>query len=153
MDNASKALIMAGAVMLSVMLISVTMWLFGNFKDYNMRVAIQEKQVETEAFNRFFVYSQPHDNLITGADMINILAKARDCKKVYRDVEHDITAEVNVSFKAGSVPNINTVTDADWNTYIDKVIDSNDSLLDSNKIKYTFERDNTGRVYKIKFTK
>ena len=75
MENASKALIMVGGVLITVMVISLTMYLFTNARGVANASERRLKTSQIEAFNRFFI-NYPAE--ITGLDAYNIIAKIRD---------------------------------------------------------------------------
>lgn len=85
MENASKALIMAGAMLITVLLISITMYAYNSYKTFAGEASIQTYSTQAEAFNRFFIYSSNDiDNdrtngiQIKGTDAYNIIAKVND---------------------------------------------------------------------------
>ncbi len=156
MENASKALIIAGATLIAVLLISLAMWFLNALRDYNSDVANQEKMTEIEAFNRFFIYSRPNDGLITGSEMINIIGKAVDYNAIYQDVDHYVEIHVSgIKFSGASLPSFSsTLPLAGWNKFIEDVGKSSDTLLWQRRVRYNYEYDpNVGRVYKINFSK
>ena len=71
MENASKALIMAASVILGIMIITFSVFVFGIFKDYNAKNTSQIEEKEDSKFNsEFFKYYEngkdvlkvnPHD--------------------------------------------------------------------------------------------
>ena len=91
MGNASKAIIMAGAILITVLLISITMSVVTTLRDYSNVSSTQTQNSQVEAFNRFFVYSKPYgDGLIKGSDAYNIYKKAQDIKDRMPEYEIEI---------------------------------------------------------------
>ena len=86
MENASKALIMAGMILISVALISIFMYVFTAISDYKSDSQAQLQSNEVIAANRFFVESaydiKPGQEgvQIHGYDVYNIIRKAKDIK-------------------------------------------------------------------------
>lgn len=84
MENASKALIIAGAILITVLLISLTMYSAQIISNYTKHTKVQSYSNQVDAFNRFFVYSNNDiDNSIDGiqikgSDAYNIISKAID---------------------------------------------------------------------------
>ena len=84
MENASKAIIMAGAILISVALISIFMYVFTAISDYKSDSQAQLQSNEVIAANRFFVESaydiKPSQAgiQIKGYDVYNIIRKAKD---------------------------------------------------------------------------
>lgn len=85
MENASKALLIAGAVLIAVLLISLTMYVFNVITKYTEQSSIQSYSTQAEAFNRYFVYSsndvdgnRANGVQIKGSEAYNIIAKIND---------------------------------------------------------------------------
>lgn len=84
MENASKALIMAGVVLISVALISIFMYVFTAISNYKSDSQAQLQSNEVIAANRFFVESAYDINpsavgvQIKGYDVYNLIRKAKD---------------------------------------------------------------------------
>ncbi|MBO5141583.1 MAG: hypothetical protein J6C46_01060 [Clostridia bacterium] len=84
MENASKALIIAGVMLISVALISLFVYVFSAIGEYNSQTQAQQYSNEIIAANRFFVESAYDvDSLnpgvqIYGYDVYNLIGKAMD---------------------------------------------------------------------------
>lgn len=84
MENASKALIIAGAVLIAVALISIFMYVFSAIGNLNSQQQAQLQSNYIIAANRFFVESAYDVNpsvggiQIYGYDVYNIIKKAQD---------------------------------------------------------------------------
>lgn len=85
MENVSKALIIAGAVLIATLLISLSMYVFKTIITYTEQSSVQSYSVKAEAFNRYFIYSSNDiDNnrangvQIKGSEAYNIIAKVND---------------------------------------------------------------------------
>lgn len=86
MENASKALIMAGAVLGTVILISIVLYAFNVvINNTKLEADVQSYSTQVEAFNRYFIYSSNDiDNnrsngiQVKGSDAYNIIAKVND---------------------------------------------------------------------------
>lgn len=84
MENASKALIIAGAVLIAVALISMFMYVFSAIGDLRSQEQAQLQSNYIVAANRFFVESAYDVNpsvagvQIYGYDVYNIMKKAED---------------------------------------------------------------------------
>ena len=83
MDNASKALIIAGGVLLAILVISVALYLFAGVRGFADAMNIHAEVSAVESFNRYY---QSFESKITGIDVVNI------CNKVMNDQKngHDI---------------------------------------------------------------
>lgn len=80
MDNASKALIMAGGVLIAVMIIGVSMYILASARGiaYTANEAAEENA--RESFNRYY-QSFANDSEILGIDFLNLCSKAEDDSK------------------------------------------------------------------------
>ena len=100
MENASKALIIAGAILIAVMLISLFMYVFGAISEFNTNTQAQRYSNHITASNRFFVESAYDVNpsmsgiQIYGYDAYNIIRKAKD---VNEDENAEVVIEINSS--------------------------------------------------------
>ena len=78
MENASKAVIMAGSVLIAVAVISIALYVYSVFSGY----AESSEQVLTanqiQSFNRFYESYTQGTGTIRGVDVINIINKAKD---------------------------------------------------------------------------
>lgn len=75
MENASKALIMVGGILITVMVISLCMYLFTSARGVADASEKRLQVSQIEGFNRFFVN---YPNEITGLDVYNIIGKCED---------------------------------------------------------------------------
>lgn len=77
MDNASKALIIAGGMLIAIMIASLFVYLFTTYGTYadNMYDRIYERQL-TEANNEYTKYEGSNENTIY--DVITVVNKAKD---------------------------------------------------------------------------
>lgn len=84
MENASKALIIAGVIVISVALISIFMYIFTAIGEYKSNSQAQLQSNEIIAANRFFVESaydldsSKPGVQIYGYDVYNLIRKAND---------------------------------------------------------------------------
>ena len=77
MDNASKALIIAGGMLIAILVVSLFVYLFTTYGTYaeNMYDRINQRQL-TEANNEYTKYEGASDNTIY--DVISVANKAKD---------------------------------------------------------------------------
>ena len=80
MENASKALIIAGGMLIAIMVASLFVYLFTTYGNYaeNMYDRINQRQI-TEANNEYTKYEGAKDNTIY--DVITVVNKAKDNNK------------------------------------------------------------------------
>lgn len=147
MDNASKALIMAGGILIAVLVISVSMYVItsarGVAKISNERV--EENAVQS--FNRFYAaYTSDGSEVeIMGIDAVNIYRKALDDSKRIDGALHTIDIE------ASDIPSSITSVSA----AIDNNDDSNNGEGSKNFLKpyyFSYTTDVDGYVLTIKIT-
>ncbi len=102
MDNAAKVLIIAGGILVGMLIITFSMYLYISFQDaYSVSMSIHDA-VEINAFNTYFTKYGYHkdgssDTFITAADAYNILSRA------YEVVNDDdaIVSNIKVAGDAG----------------------------------------------------
>lgn len=75
MDNASKALIMAGGVLIAIMIIGVSMYILTSARDFASSANTQATLYAVQTFNKFYL---SFSNKITGLDVLNINNKVKD---------------------------------------------------------------------------
>ena len=75
MENASKAIIFAGGVLIAILIISVCMYMYTSFRDLYASSMQMHDTAQVEAFNSFF-YNFPSE--IKGYEVYNILGKIND---------------------------------------------------------------------------
>ena len=78
MENASKALLMSGAVLIALAVISLALYAYTSYRDY---ATISEQMLsisQIESFNRFYQSYETREGKIRGIDVINIYNRAID---------------------------------------------------------------------------
>lgn len=96
MENASKALMIAGAVLLAILVVSLLIYFFsqpGNMyssiNDREEARTLQEFNSQYESFNR---------NNLYGADIVSVINKVNDNKKKYADnAEYQIAISLTIT--------------------------------------------------------
>ncbi len=90
MENASKALIMAGSVLIAVAIISLALYAYSNYREYARSSEQKLTLAQIENFNRFYESYEISGNAnrisanqyrIRGVDVLNIYNKAVGDKK------------------------------------------------------------------------
>lgn len=88
MENASKALIMAGGVLIAVAIITLALYAYSNYKNYASASEQMLTLSQIESFNKFYeaytsepINSSSYTYKIRGIDAINIYNKALDDKE------------------------------------------------------------------------
>lgn len=81
MENASKALIIAGGILISILILSVLVYSFGNISQY---FSSEEKVQQTEQLTTFNnQYESYNKKLLRGTDVISVINKAKDNNTKY----------------------------------------------------------------------
>lgn len=142
MENASKALIMAGGVLIGVLIISLAVYLFVSFGQTSAEINSQNAQKQINQFNSQFT-SYEGNNQLTAHDLITVTNFAIENNKYY-DNDSNYIVEVFLDNKK--------LTDNN-NSYIPKKELENETLIG---VQYRYNckilsyHDN-GRIWKIQF--
>lgn len=126
MENASKALIMVGGVLITVLVISLAMYMITSAR--GVADASEKRLLDSQkvAFNSFFEY---YPNEIRGIDVYNIIGKIDD-------INDDISALGNVTYNNGTVTKAMVTQTEDFD----------------DKYQYSYEYDSNGLVKSVTFT-
>lgn len=141
MDNAAKALIIAGGILIAVLIISVAMYMLTTFREgYSSSLDLRDSY-RKEAFNATFTKnSSPSPSSVTlrGVDIYNILASVEEASTGSSSINPDIYVT------STSVINVNK----DEGKYYKKKLFFMESLYNNN-YKYSYEYNDAGVVNKI----
>lgn len=124
MENASKAVIMAGGVLIAIAVISISLYAFAKFRGYTESSEQMLTLNQITSFNRYYESYPTGTNAIRGVDAINIYNKALD----------DGIEDSNIS-----IPPV-------LKNYSSQ---SNPTQNFLNKYHYSYVYDSTGKIYKI----
>lgn len=131
MENASKAIIMAGGVLIAVAIITLALYTFGVYKGYATTSDQILSTSQIVSFNRFYesydstpVAGSDYKYSIRGIDAINIWKKAREDHE--KDESFIIEDHIGISTMIG---------------------DSSTFLAEGHTVEY--EYDSTGKIYKV----
>lgn len=91
MDNASKALIMAGGILMAVMIIGIAIYILASARGFASASNDQAELSAIESFNRYYL---SFDSTIQGIDALNLYNKANDDTKRVNHT-HEVTANVD----------------------------------------------------------
>ncbi len=89
MENASKALLMAATILISVMLISLGTYLFATFGNYSKNINDNINQKEKQEFNAQFTKYETSGTgeLCTVYDIVTIINLAKNCNDQYEEYQ------------------------------------------------------------------
>ena len=97
MENASKALIIAGSVLISIMVISLGVFLFTNFSDTGKVIYDENTKKTIAEFNTNFTKYE-NSTEVTAQDIVTIANLARD-NNVHYQVSKGDSSYITVLFK------------------------------------------------------
>lgn len=94
MENASKALIMAGGVLIGILIISLAVYLFIDFGSTSAQITAQNTQKQITEFNSKFTSYEGYKD-ITIYDIITLANYAKENNDYYEDVaDEQITVKI-----------------------------------------------------------
>lgn len=94
MENASKALIMAGEILIAMLIITLLVWGFGNITNLQEQEQNGEKVEQLAVFNK--EYESYNRKLLRGVDVISVMNRAINNNNKY---ENDTYYVINIQFK------------------------------------------------------
>ena len=148
MENASKALIMAGGILIGVLIISLAVYLFVDFGSTSAQINAQNAQKQLTEFNtKFTSYEDYKDKdgnwKITIYDLITLAGYAKENNEYYEVSEGE---ENFIDVKIGN----NSILHTTEITLINKYVNQDNGLLTKFEWKET-EYYSNGRIKFIKF--
>lgn len=163
MENASKALLMAATILISVMLVSLATYLFATFGNYSKNINDNINQKTKQEFNAQFTKYETSETgePCTVYDIVTIINLAKNCNDQYEEYSG---GRQTTNWNANSTayifvdiigePNINEISTTN---VLNNFINSHNSTNNGDYIdKYNCTvsiSDKTGLVKSIKFTK
>lgn len=89
MENASKALLMAATILISVMLVSLATYLFATFGNYSKNINDNINQKTKQEFNAQFTKYETSETgeLCTVYDIVTIINLAKNCNDQYEEYQ------------------------------------------------------------------
>ena len=119
MENASKALIMAGGVLIAIMIISLAVYLFTDFGTTSAEINRENTERQLTQFNTQFTTYLGRNN-ITVYELISVVNLAKENNSEYASVNNYANAEngyqINVYLDNTTV--LSTKTQTELDTYI-----------------------------------
>ena len=103
MDNASKALVLAGGLLIAIMIIGVALYILNNARGFAKAADSQARLNSVQSFNRYYYSAINSNGKIYGVDVLNIKNKSLDDSK-----EHGYNIDVSVS--QGILDGLNAAT-------------------------------------------
>lgn len=169
MENASRALLMAASVLISIMVISLGTYLFSIFGNYTKQINANLSAKQKEEFNAQFTKFEDGE-LCTVYDIVTVINLTKNSNNQYEEYVNKIarTAEdkkdsntyiyVDILKDSNENQNINELSsEIDLNDFINKnnqTINYGEKIVYNNLYKCSVEISNqTGFVKHITFTK
>ena len=154
MENASRALLIAAAVLLGVMIISIGAFLIFTFGGYAAEVEIERAEAEISAFNAKFLKYEGADN-ITIHQIITLANMAIENNKQYELTNANAGDES--TYYVQVIANVKTKTSSNRKTNLTLLNASGNPMVDFNEIieenSYDIELENRQVLYRCKSIK
>lgn len=161
MENASKALLMAATILISVMLVSLATYLFATFGNYSKNINDNINQKTKQEFNAQFTKYETSETgePCTVYDIVTIINLAKNCNDQYEeyqigrinDFRNDSNSYIYVTIIGENTINETTNT-SNLNDFISRHNTTNDGVY-NDKYNCTVNISNqTGLVKSITFT-
>lgn len=126
MENASKALIMAASVILGIMIITFSVFVFGIFKDYNAKNTSQIEEKEDSKFNsEFFKYYENGKDVlkVNPHDIVSIVNFAKENNLKYslnEPKENSYYVTIDVLTKNEKIYNFEKKSQDEYTSFIEQ---------------------------------
>ena len=161
MENASKALLMAATILISVMLVSLATYLFATFGNYSKNINDNINQKTKQEFNAQFTKYETSETgePCTVYDIVTIINLAKNCNDQYEeysdgrisDFQNDSNSYIYVTVKGEP-----TITEVSNSNVLNSFISQHNTTTDgeyNDKYNCTVNISNqTGLVKLITFT-
>jgi type II secretory pathway pseudopilin PulG len=155
MENASKALLMAGGVLIAVLIIGILLYSFGSMSGYFEEQASQEEIEQLAEFNN--QYEAYNRKLLRGTDVVSVLNKAINNNEKYgvngyNEPNYLIEVEFTIKDTTGNLQDGQTYNISNYEIIkqnSDDFTELKRKIFDCTEIKYD---KTTGRVNYILFT-
>lgn len=96
MENASKALLIAGGILISVIMISVIVFAFQNVREYQSTLEIEELKEQQINFNKQF--DQYNAKKVYGSNILSLVNKVYDYNKRENESKGYSKMDINITF-------------------------------------------------------
>lgn len=118
MENASKALIIAGSILLAVMVIGALVYMYSNLSRIPKQEQDQKRAEQLMAFNAQF--EQYNNKTVYGVDLFSILNQIEDFNKRYNTENSDESAYSEIDGRVKFVKSISITLNTNTFTYNSK---------------------------------
>ncbi len=125
MENASKALLIAGGVLIAMLMVGLLVYSFGSISGYFKEEETKEQVEQLAAFNN--QYEAYNRKLLRGTDVVSIVNKVLDNNKRYEDEQE---YQMSMEFEMVEAMSYKKVKDEDGKVV---VVGTTDAVFDINK--------------------
>ena len=143
MENASKALIMAGTILISIMVVSIAVYIINMFGEYTAGQEQQRANIQTAEFNAQFLKYEGRTD-ITAQDIVTVANLAKENNEYFELTKID--ANENTYYIQVVVPGY-----GNFETHRTKDVDDPDYESNYLEEKNTFLRDGSIEADEIKY--
>lgn len=149
MENASKALIMAGAILIAIMIISLAVYLFTDFGTTSAEINKENAERQLTQFNTQFTTYLGRNN-ITVYELISVVNLAKENNSEYASVNNYANAEngYQINVYLDNTTLLSTKTQTDLDTYIQNT-GLGETLYTCTSVTYDNQN---GRIREVYFT-
>ena len=138
MENASKALVIAGEVLIALLVISLLVFFYNTIKDFrNTEELLQESEQAIEYNKQYDVY---YRNNLYGSDILSLANKIYDYNKRESEAEGYARLEMEVTFKSNITINDKEVIISKKEIYTSENLKSVVQYLEDTIDKYGNEK-------------
>lgn len=95
MENASKALIMAGSILIALLVIGIVTFMYGKFADVQQTITDVDEEEKAVNYNKFF---EEYNRTIYGSELLSLANLQQDYNEIKVNLKgfNDVTIKVNI---------------------------------------------------------
>lgn len=148
MENATKALIMAAGVLMGIVILSLAVYEFTSFGISSKEIHKANEETRLNEFNSQFTKYEGKDD-VTIYDVITVANLAKENNSYYEFSPRSLDQNTGKDLYISVILDNNSIENKDQSTYKLKI----DSEYNSKYTCIATISNDTGRVYKVKFSK
>lgn len=148
MENATKALIMAAGVLMGIVILSLAVYEFKSFGISSKEIHKANEETRLNEFNSQFTKYEGKDD-VTIYDVITVANLAKENNSYYEFSPRRLDQNTGKDLYISVILDNNSIENQDQSTYKLKI----DSEYNSKYTCIATISNDTGRVYKVKFSK
>ncbi len=148
MENATKALIMAAGVLMGIVILSLAVYEFTSFGISSKEIHKANEETRLNEFNSQFTKYEGKDD-VTIYDVITVANLAKENNSYYEFLPRSLDQNTGKDLYISVILDDNSIENQDQSNYKLKI----DSEYNSKYTCIAIISNDTGRVYKVKFSK